>query len=177
MIVLGLGELRQWLGVEIGQAHDDLLEDLEARAVDQVQRVCSVYLLPETAFTEIHSGTDEPVLFLDYPANSITSVSTRGDGLTWTLVDSSYYESEGRKLYALAGGGWAAGTRNVKVVYDAGYDEPGDVPLDLRQLILDVCKLMYRDGRVLGSTDLPVDTWQRQPWAVETVGRYVRPLR
>ena len=177
MIVLGLGELRQWLGVEVGQAHDELLEDLEARVVDQVERLCSVKLGTADDITEYHSGTGADTIWLDYPANSVETVWIRdGVGFAWVEFDESYYEADGRKLFALAGAGWAAGARNVKVKYEAGYDDPADVPADLKQLILDLCKLMYRDGRVLSSTDLPLETWQRQPMVLETLGRYRRPL-
>ncbi len=176
--VVPLGDLREWLGVEVGTQHDDLLTALEARAVDQVGRLCHLKMVTPntTAVTEYHNGTGEYVIWLDYLANSITSVATR-NYITdaWSALSSTVYEIDGRKLYGLDP--WPAGTRNVKVVYTAGYTTLATgIPADVYQLILDYCKWQYREGRVLGGDDLTLEGWQRQPFVRETLARYARPL-
>lgn len=175
--VVPLGDLREWLGVEVGQQHDDLLTALEARAVDQVGKLCHLRLAASASVTEYHNGNGSQVLWLDYPGTAVGSVSTRANVTeSWTVLSSTLYELDGRKLYGLDA--WPEGLRNIKVVYTAGYSAPlsTSIPRDVYQLILDYCKHMYREGRVMSQEDLSLDGWMRQPFVAQTLGRYARPL-
>lgn len=175
--VVPLSDLREWLNVEIGTQHDDLLTALEARAVDLVGKLCHLKIAASASVTEYYNGSGSNVLWLDYPASAITSVSTR-NFITdaWSALSSTLYEIDGRKLYGLDP--WPEGIRNVKVVYTAGYSSPiaTYLPKDVYQLILDYCKAMYRDGRVLALDELAVEGWKKQPFVREVLGRYARPL-
>lgn len=175
--VVPLGDLREWLGVEVGTQHDELLTALEARAVDQVGKLCHLRLAASGSVTEYHNGSGSYVLWLDYPATAVASVSTRAFITdAWTALGSTTYELDGRKLYGLDV--WPEGTRNIKVVYTAGYTAPlsTTIPRDVYQLILDYCKHMYREGRVMGQDELVLDGWLRQPFVAQTLGRYQRPM-
>lgn len=115
------------IGTLITQVSDDIEQE--------VGRV-----LEEAAVTEYYDGLGKGVLFFRRgPLVSISSINTveyDSTGETLTEVESWRWAGRGLRNDSHIGRGWVervdgsvfpVGTRNVKVIYTAGFD-PGDIP-------------------------------------------------
>lgn len=141
-----LSELKDWLDVT-GTDDDNLLTNMEKRAVAFLEEQTNRYFGAERTVVEIVSGAGDDVLWLREPPVSITSVERRDAiGTGWETVDSTYYELDPinqRKLFRLGGYVWAKGRRNYKITYKDGY-ATGSEPLDVYQAVIDLVAAQYR---------------------------------
>ena len=82
-----------------------------------------------------------------YPVREIESVKTNASGTTPSLVDSSNYEFDFRKLYAKAG--FNISWRDVEITYKGGFDIQGaanptfPVPEDVKLVIVELVRVLY----------------------------------
>lgn len=172
--MISLTDLRAWLNIEGGLEHDSMLTALEARAVAIVQYSTGRFFGTSASVTEYLDGSGDETVWLADPPSAITSVSYRTelDG-TWTAYTATTYEYDGRRLVKLDTV-WPEGYRNLKAVYTRGYTA-GAEPGDARQMVLDLVKVMYREGRVLTAGE-QVALDRAIPGWTDFVRRYHRPL-
>jgi ABC-type cobalt transport system substrate-binding protein len=171
--VIELKDLREWANVKTGTEHDLLLVALEARVVQFAQKTTGRFFGATESVTEIRSGADRPILYLnDEPTSGeVESVEIRtGLGGTWTELEETDYEVDGRRLVRLSEAGWPKGTLNLRIVYDRGY-EAGSEPGDIRQLVLGIATAMYKGGRT-DPADLPENFLNQVAGAKETIERW-----
>jgi hypothetical protein len=191
--LIALAETKTWLGVS-GSDDDALLTALIARVVAFLQVQTGRYFGESDSHTEYLPGTGTADLWLNEPADDITSVHERSyAGETWSEItegDDDGFELRGRRLLRK---GWASWSRDreYRVIYEFGY---ATGPEDVRQLALDLVSLKYseHDTASEAASDLKSfqigDTrWEkaigaddaslaRIPWVAETLAHW-RGLR
>ena len=115
-------------------------------------------------YDERHDGDSSEDLFVkEYPINSVTSVS-RNDGTlgspTWTAYDSDEYYSDTNVGMIIRSGGYPVGTRNIRVVYNAGYGaSASDMPTDLQTAIADLVGYMVNKQKKQGIRNVRTGTF------------------
>lgn len=122
------------------------LEALIERLSEAIERDLDWYFGPARDASEVLDGTGTSKLFLRQPPVDEDAVEVyyrSGVGGTYSLVDASKYEVEGRGLYA--DGRWARGKRNFRADYQEGFAE---VPGEVVQLLLELV------GNAWGSRDV-----------------------
>lgn len=140
--MLQVPEIRDWLGLT-STDHDAILEDLEERAVEFIEKQTDRYFGEVQSFTDIMDGSGFDVLWLPEAPAALTSVHYRDVEGVWIAYESTDYELDGRQLFRLRGFAWPRGRRNIRVIYTAGYTE-GAEPADVKQAVLDLIALKYR---------------------------------
>jgi hypothetical protein len=142
--MIELADLKRWLGVS-GSGDDTLLTDLEARAVDFLERETGRHFGTAEAKTEIHEGDGTPILWLNELPSSLTSVEERQEvGDSWTAIpegDDDGWELRAPKVLRKGSHVWDAGYE-FRVIYNFGYTA-GNEPKEVRQAVLDLCALKY----------------------------------
>jgi len=146
--------LLAWLGSPSEPGVTELLEALEARAVDLVQRETGRYFGTAVARTEYLQGDDSHVLRLRERPSAVTTVHYRTQvGDDWTAIAAA--DDDGWELRApeddtlpsmllrKAGGVWSSCVE-YKVAYSFGYIA-GAEPGEIRQLVMDVVALKYNE--------------------------------
>lgn len=124
-------DLKTRLGLG-GTAHDDALDALIAAASEAIETFCCRRFAVES-HTEYHDGGHDRVMFRHRPVTELTGLwddPVRAFGDATAVAASEVVLDEERGLLVLRSGRFAAGIRNVKVVYSAGYDT---IPDDLAQ--------------------------------------------
>lgn len=144
--MIDLATLKGWLGIPAEDtAHDALLTDLEAMAVEWVERQTGRYFGPPEETVEILRGTGAPRLWLAEPPVSVAEVvEVIHPGGTETVIDPDGYEirTGGNEGWLVRRGGvWWPGYE-YRVRYTRGYPA-GQEPADIRQLVLDLVALRW----------------------------------
>lgn len=155
--MIELSSLKEWLGGPSGV--DQILTELEARAVDLVEHEAERHFGASETFTEILAGTGQRTLWLNEAPTAITSVEYRFyPGDSWTEIASG--NDDGFELRAPSSGAgvarlirkggylWAR-DYEYRVIYDFGY-EPGSEPPEIRQAVLDLVTMKYNERTTSG---------------------------
>jgi hypothetical protein len=124
--------------------HDDeALADARAIVESRFEQICGVAFVVREA-TETHSGDGGTELRLRHPkVRSIVSASSDGE-----TVDVA--GAKPTVLGAYLATGWPAGTRNLAVTYEHGFDGP---PPEVKRAALRYLKEVLRTGGGMGPTD------------------------
>lgn len=139
------------LGVTAGSAEATQVDDLINEASQLALSVSLRSTLVSTSLTEYYDGDGTNLLHMRaWPITAVTSIhvddSTPRDWSdTDDLVDSDYYliyEKEGK--IALDGYYFTTGTRNVKVIYTAGY---ATVPYRLQKAVKSLVIFWYQQSK------------------------------
>lgn len=123
------------------------LVSIEPMAIGVLQRETGKTWAPRAEKTVVLDGVCRARLWLpEEPRDGAVTVSVRGGfGGAWESVSSGDYEVRGRELWNVANGYWPAGVRNVRAVYEAGYDEEDEgLPADARLFVLRATSEIYR---------------------------------
>lgn len=125
-----------------------LAERMIVSATASVERAIGGAILPRTV-TETITSTGGPLLLSTYPVLTVTSVTENdvavsGDGYTLDATAGMVYRHAGFAEIA-----WAAGRRNIQVVYQAGYSP---IPQELKDAVGELFAWRWRQKRV-GSRD------------------------
>jgi hypothetical protein len=158
--MIEISALKVWLGVTVS-THDDVLTALEARAVATIERELDWYFGEPRDAVEVLDGTGGAVLYLRQPPvdGTVTLASRSGPTGSWTTMDSTDFELDGRALYA--SGIWTRGVRNYRATYQEGFVA---APQDIEQLVLDLVAALWR-GR------------GREGLASESIGDYAYTVK
>lgn len=185
MAVISLAETKEWLDVT-NTDDDTLITALIERVSEFIENQTGRFFGTATAHTEHLPGTGTNELWLNEPADTITSVEERSfPGDTWTTItegDDDGFELLGRRLLRKGGARWIQG-RQYRVIYQFGY---ATAPEDIRQLALDLVKLKYGEAQLeysnLQSFQIGDTRWSRGtmsdrslmsvPFVAETIGHW-----
>lgn len=140
--MIDVAELRAWVGVTDNSA-DDLLEQLEAVAVEQVALTSGAYLVASGSVTDQIIGDGTTVLRLPKaPVTAVASVSeswvTDASPSPTAITDFARRDA---LLYRTGGAVWLRGAEYA-VTYTAGYADDA-FPSLYRQAVLDIVKALY----------------------------------
>ena len=147
--MIDLTTLKEWLGIPATDtAHDALLTDLEAQAVEWVERQTGRYFGPPAETTEVIRGTGARRLWLAEPPVSVAEVTeVVYPGGTETVIDPAGVN--GYEVRVAGNEGWLVRRGGVwwpcyeyRVRYTRGYPT-GQEPADIRQLVLDLVALRW----------------------------------
>ncbi|KKK47212.1 hypothetical protein LCGC14_3157500, partial [marine sediment metagenome] len=123
MALIDLVETKTWLKVTTS-ADDALLTALIARVTEFIEVQTGRFFAESAAHTEYFPGTGTLELWLNEPADTITSVHERsypGDTFTEIVAgDSDGFELRGRRLLRKGLSRWIRG-REYRVIYAFGY--------------------------------------------------------
>lgn len=161
--MINVTELRAWVGVTDNSA-DDLLEQLEAFAVEQVALTTGAYLGASGTVTDRVIGDGTFVLTL--PKGPATAVATVNESwltdLTPSPVAITGYTLRSPVLYRTGGAVWKRGAE-YEITYTAGYAADA-FPELYRQAVLDIVKALYdaQSASLAGAGD----------YAQESLGEY-----
>jgi hypothetical protein len=152
--VIGLSDMKEWLGEPSEPGVDSLLVSLEERAVDLVESETERHFGGTETFEEHLEGDGTRTLYLNENPTSLASVEERqfvGD--SWTAVtggDSDGWELRAPKspsgtarVLRKKGHVWTYGWE-YRVTYDFGYS-PGNEPPEIRQAVMDLVALKYHE--------------------------------
>jgi len=143
-----LANVRTSLGLSATQTGDDtLITNLISRISDMIEKKCGRVFSIAT-YTEYHDGDNTDSVQLDqYPINSVTSIhddTDRSYGVD-SLISSDdyvYYSEEGK--IQLDGLTFSKGLKNIKVIYNAGFDV---IPYDLEQACIKYIMAEYLEEK------------------------------
>lgn len=150
---------------DVDEAQEGVLTSIEAMAVSYFERETGRYFGETQTVQEIWDGVASRHIYLrDIPDVSTVALTMgyRGLGtLDWTDFPTGCYELLGRRvtffpnLFVNSSGdpftvpfnanGWPAGYSNLRATYVRGYATEDDVPADVRQAVLELISIMYRD--------------------------------
>jgi hypothetical protein len=142
-----LATVKGWLSMT-GTSDDGLLASLITACSAAIQSYLNRNFAQQ-AYTELRNGTGTSrMVVANYPLVSVQSVLVNGqavqqssDGFTqygWTFDDRGL---------TMIGDVWARGTRNVQIIYTAGY---ASVPLDIAQTCAEWVAFCYRERDRIG---------------------------
>lgn len=148
--LVSLPEIVRFLGLDSGTDEEllgELLDHVEGLFEAETGRRRKPFVASATR-TEYQDGSGSPVLWLDYPLSTLTSVKLGHDATdpveTLTIGDSDIltYEVGSRRLARTDGGvfGRAGQERYVQIVYT----HQADLPEDAQLAIKSACALLYR---------------------------------
>lgn len=125
-----------------------VIEEARSRIEDAFEEICGVSFIPRIGQKTLN-GNGTVLLMLPLDATAIRSVETR-TGTTWTAyetvdLDDVILESWGG-IVRESRGVWPRGTRNVRVTYEHGYEQP---PLEIKRAGL----MLLRDSVVSSNID------------------------
>lgn len=147
MALIALAETKEWIGVTTTD-DDALLTALITRVVAFLEVQTGRHFDASASHTEYLDGNGSDELYINEPADTITSVHYRSyPGDSWTEItagDADGFEQQGRKLLRKGMHRWARGYE-YRVIYDFGY---ATGPEDVRQLALDLVKLKYGEAKI-----------------------------
>ena len=135
-----LNEIKDYLDItRSDDTWDTVLGALQDVAEKRIQQYCREEFTAQ-AYTEYHDGRGlSKIVLLHRPVNSITSIHDDldreyGDNELVDSDDYTFYPNTG--IVVKDGGTFQDGTRNVKVIYNAGYTTiPADVEGAVWQLV------------------------------------------
>lgn len=141
-----IDDVKTYLGLT-GTDHDTRLTALVEAASEAIESFCRRQFT-QTQHTEYHDGMGSGVLLLDHhPAQSVTSVKVDANRAfaSAEAIDSDDYVVYGDEgMIQLVAGTFAAGVRNVQVVYTAGYSA---IPDDVAQACVQLVAAWFHRGR------------------------------
>lgn len=125
---------------------DRLITLVEALFLSQVNRRHRPYQAAQTARAEVHNGTGDATLFLDYPIAALSSVkiganpSSPDETLAVGDLAVLRYAVGGVELRRVDGGcfGTDGDPRVVHVLYNAAADLPDDVVLAVQNVVVTI---------------------------------------
>jgi len=154
-------------------SYDSRLEDICEIASDEVERALDRLVVsrgPITAYFSVPLRTSD-IYFRQWPLISVTSIhedTTRVYGADTALVANTDYlvsaPAHGFGYVTRIAGAtsgvsfFLTGRRAVRVVYTAGYADTASVPLALKQVTLELAKLIYLESQKAGSAFLSQET-------------------
>ncbi len=148
---------------DIGQEYDELLQQLINSVSDEAERVCGRVFRAQT-YTRYLDGNGRAVMILpEGPLVSVTSIEYISYGSnagarteTAEAVNEAAYLLEGLRSEGHLGAGriykisgyWTPGKRNLKVVFNAGFEDDTDegadnLPQDLVEKVTAHCAALY----------------------------------
>jgi uncharacterized phiE125 gp8 family phage protein len=135
--IVDLATAKAFLGVT-GTGDDTVIQSMIDAAQDFIERTCG-RLFEKASRTDKFSGDGEKNAFLKHgPVNSITSITIGDDDPILTAEEGTEFEIfEETGELVLLGGVFRKATKNIVVVYDAGYlaaDMPNDIVLAINEL-------------------------------------------
>lgn len=136
--MISVAELKIALRVR-NDAEDTYINDLEESAVAAIERASGEYYGEPKTVTEIMPSWSGPVWLLSTP-RSITSVSVREGSDEWSALEETAYEIDGRRLLLLDDWRYPG---DIRIEYEAGYDEDDEVPADVRQKVMQLVTLWF----------------------------------
>lgn len=163
MSLVSLATAKEWLPHLVdsagpsapGLSDEDLQRYIDAasRSAERVARRD----LAASDYTEVLSGGGCQELMLGHwPVESITSVKISSDGSFDAVDEVTDYDNDADIGLLFRRSGWQRGTRNIQVVYRAGYGLEADggeedptylVPDDLQRAVCEVIDWMYQRDR------------------------------
>ena len=165
--MISLADLKAYLGGSFTAADEEVLTDLESRAVALVERATGRYFGASESHTYTLEGPGDGSVWVNDTLSAVTSVSVRGAvGEDWTLLDTDDYERYGSEFLRADGLAWPDGRALVQIVATRGYATDAE-PGPIRQLVMDLVNWQDRAGRKLtledvGSPDVgAVKGWDR----------------
>lgn len=189
-----LDEVKTFLGIA-GTADDDLLEALIDNASSFIDNDCrrrlkaTDYDSAVTADQENcwYDGDASRILILrQYPVNSVSSLVVSGATIDAASVTDYYgstgyviYQSRGHLFY---GSGFAAGIKNVRVSYNAGYATDSREWYELRQLCQSLVGWVFNNRSHLGFKSERFMNYAytrgdlKEKWQMETLKRFNRKI-
>lgn len=172
--MIATDDLRKWLDADSGS--DEIIAAAEVSAVAIAERLTGRYLGPTQSVVFVLDGSGFERVWLDDPPASVSEVATRATlASSWEVLEAGTYEVHDRALVRIDGRVWPRGAHLIRVTCSRGFSEGGE-PADIRQLVRDLVKILFRDGRKVPLEDLQIDGLSRQPGVAEIVARYRRPL-
>jgi uncharacterized phiE125 gp8 family phage protein len=141
-----VSDVKQYLSIS-DSTHDALLGALVDGASEAIENFCR-RRFATAEYTEYHDGGDSAILLLDHcPVQSVDEVrvDSRHDFENGEPIDEDdyvLYPEEG--LIVRIAGLFSAGTRNVRVIYTAGYAE---VPNDVNRACVMLAAAWFNRGR------------------------------
>lgn len=158
--------LKRALGIE-DDSEDALLSDLEARAVEWVERELHRRFQPPEERIEYRPGSGTRTLYLNgHVDDADATVAVRERSLCggdWATVDDVDFERRGDTLVRIDSYIWSCGAE-YELTYDDGY---ADAPGDIQQLIIDLVAV----ERARSSTTASVSSGDAGIKS-ETIGEY-----
>ena len=150
--MISVADLKVWLGIDSGTTtYDDLLGDLEERAVAMLQRATNRYFGAVASTTEYLVGRGTASLWLaEVPAAIPATVTERyapgSDEATITAADDDGYvlrsSDRDARLVRKDGLVWSDGYE-YEATYDRGY-AAGSEPGDVRQAMIDIVTRAFK---------------------------------
>lgn len=134
-------------------SHDRLLQELNKRLSAWVEQYCDRTFAKAT-YTEQHDGDGSDTLAVrHWPLLSVASLyddPERAFPASTQIAAADFVVYPSRGLIKLDGLAFSAGIQNVKVTYDAGYQE---IPEDLQQAVCELIadRFRHRDDQGLRS--------------------------
>lgn len=150
--MIELADLKKWVGAT-HEADDDLLADLERRAIAHLESETRRYFGPPAPVTEVLDGPgrDAALWLSDTPLSDPALQLDVWDGTAWQVVAADDYTVDvaGSLYHSDA---WQRGRRLYRATYHRGY-APGQEPADIRGAVLQLVHLWYvnRPDAVVGT--------------------------
>lgn len=140
--MIELEDVKAWLKITV-DTYDQVLTDLEERAVETIQRDLDWYFGPPRDAVEVLNGTGSDAMYLRQPpvggeVTLETRYSVTGD---WTAVPAENWELDGRGLFCSPGFRWQRGRRNFRASYQEGFEA---APGDIQQVVLELIGATWR---------------------------------
>ena len=137
-MLFSLDETKRWLKVEPSITEDDdVIMSIMQSAQRYIEQKKSIFL-SKAEITEYFQELDGELMLSVYPVNSISSLNYRDTSGVWQTITSSDYELTAtfpQRLIEAYDVSWpdiSDMRDSVKVVYEAGYDDPNKVPAELK---------------------------------------------
>lgn len=177
--MLSIPFLRKYLG-GLDESESDVLTELEAGVVADVQVLTGRSYQPEAEIVEYHDGTGETALELRCPVggDGTVTLEVRQGGWGWYEVPSTYYEIQPHPILGisniirLTNTRFPSGVQSVRVTYTGGYGVDAE-PAQIRTLVADWSGVRYR-GRA-GATTPGANDQAIPPSLAETIKRWKYP--
>ena len=177
-------DLRAYLGQieEDDTATNDLLEELEIAAVDQVERATRTYFGPVVDVEYFLNGTGCGSLFVPDEMPTITEILVRyqpdptvGFVTPATTLTTADYVRRGREIIRRDGLAFPLGNANIEVTGTRGFEYGAEPPV-IRQLVKDLVNWQYRTGRKLSLEAAGAPDLGQVPGFEQVVRQFRRPL-
>ena len=134
--------VKEYLGLT-DDNDEDFIGNLITRASDFIAKYCR-RIFEAADYTEYHDGTSNKSICLkQYPVNSITSLHddlNREYGADYLIASTDYVIDEDAGILTLDGYRFGVGLKNIKVVYNAGYET---IPANLEQACIELVSMKF----------------------------------
>ena len=149
-----LTTIKRYIELDAAQGDDDtLLEEIHDSAVALFERMVGWHLDGQETQNRVLDGSGTHTMYLPQPVSDGGTATAVAERLSltedWTTLDASNYEVDGRRITRTDGCVFTAGEFNVRVTVAVGYDAEAGTPIDppplVRQAVLDLISVMYRN--------------------------------